>query len=144
MSLCSSSQQPPVMSNAIGSSRESNPSRRICHLRAVPLGHVADRSEIALSKIDPCGVYEKKVASNAESTTQDHSSWKMNVSNAECYTLCNKWIHGRRTKMKKGTCSSARYLICRRCKDFGEGKEEPVEVLCDEIRDCERFSLSWR
>ena len=31
------------MSNAIGSSRESNPSRRICHLRAVPLGHVADK-----------------------------------------------------------------------------------------------------
>ena len=30
------------MSNAIGSSRESNPSRRICHLRAVPLAHVAD------------------------------------------------------------------------------------------------------
>ena len=30
------------MSNAIGSSRESNPSRRICNLRAVPLGHVAD------------------------------------------------------------------------------------------------------
>ena len=25
------------MSNAIGSSRESNPSRRICHLRAAPL-----------------------------------------------------------------------------------------------------------
>ena len=40
MSLRSSSQQPPVyMSNAIGSRRESNPSRRICHLRAVPLGH---------------------------------------------------------------------------------------------------------
>ena len=30
------------MSNAIGSSRESNPSRRICHLRTVPLSHVAD------------------------------------------------------------------------------------------------------
>ena len=30
------------MSNAIGFSRESNPSRRICHLRAVPLGHDAD------------------------------------------------------------------------------------------------------
>ena len=30
------------MSNAIGSSRESKPSRRICHLRAVPPGHVAD------------------------------------------------------------------------------------------------------
>ena len=43
VSLRSSSQQHPLnMSNAIGSSRESNPSRRICHLRAVPLGHVAD------------------------------------------------------------------------------------------------------
>ena len=31
------------MSNAIVSSRESNPSREICHLRAVPLGHVADK-----------------------------------------------------------------------------------------------------
>ena len=31
------------MSNAIGSSHESNPSRRICHLRAVPPGHVADK-----------------------------------------------------------------------------------------------------
>ena len=30
------------MSYAIGSSRESNPSRRICRLRAVLLGHVAD------------------------------------------------------------------------------------------------------
>ena len=46
MSLRSASQQPPVivyMSNAIGSSRESNPLRRICHLRAAPLGHVADK-----------------------------------------------------------------------------------------------------
>ena len=30
------------MSNEIGSNRESNPSRRICHLRAIPLAHVAD------------------------------------------------------------------------------------------------------
>ena len=30
------------MSNAIGFSRESNPSRRICHLHAVLLGHVGD------------------------------------------------------------------------------------------------------
>ena len=44
MSLCSSSHQPPAvgyMSNAISSSRESNPSP-LCHLLAVPLGHVAD------------------------------------------------------------------------------------------------------
>ena len=46
MSLRSLSQQPPDVSytsNAIGSSRESNPSRRICHLRAIPLGHVAKK-----------------------------------------------------------------------------------------------------
>ena len=48
MSLRSSSQEPPgntvpvYMSNAIGSSRESNPSRRMCQLRAVTLGCVAD------------------------------------------------------------------------------------------------------
>ena len=36
------------MSNAIGSSRESNPSCRICHLRAVPLGHVADMEKVGL------------------------------------------------------------------------------------------------
>ena len=36
------------MSHAIGSSRESNPSRTIRHLRAVPLGHVADCSDIFL------------------------------------------------------------------------------------------------
>ena len=32
------------MLNAIGSNRESNPSRGICYLRAVPLGHVADKT----------------------------------------------------------------------------------------------------
>ena len=39
VSLRSSRQQLSVnMSNANGSSRESNPSRRICHVRAIPLG----------------------------------------------------------------------------------------------------------
>ena len=36
------SSHPVYMSNAIGSSRELNPSRRICHLHAVPLAHVTD------------------------------------------------------------------------------------------------------
>ena len=35
--------------------------------------------------------------------------------------------------MKKVTCSFARHFIYRRCKDLGEGKKEPVEVLCDQI-----------
>ena len=35
------------MSNEIGSSRESNPSHRICHLRAVLLDHVTDEQSLA-------------------------------------------------------------------------------------------------
>ena len=47
MSLRSSSQQFPLhTSNAIGSSRELNPSHWICHLRVVLLGHVADLTDL--------------------------------------------------------------------------------------------------
>ena len=53
MSLRSSSQQPPVIYvKCDRSSRESNPSRRICHLRAVPLGHVADKKNMAAHCFD--------------------------------------------------------------------------------------------
>ena len=45
MSLRSSIQQSPGMSSAIGYSRESNPSRTFCILRAVPQSHVADISQ---------------------------------------------------------------------------------------------------
>ena len=33
--------------------------------------------------------------------------------------------------MKKVTCSCARHLVCRRCTDVGDGREEPVQVLCE-------------
>ena len=33
--------------------------------------------------------------------------------------------------MKKVICSFARHFIYKRCKDLGEGKKEPVEVLRD-------------
>ena len=75
-----------------------------------------------LSEIDPCGVCGKRVGSNAV-----------------CCTQCTKWIHGRCTKMKKVTCSSARYFVCRRCTDVGDGTEEPVEVLCDEVETVKGF-----
>ena len=78
--------------------------------------------EITSSKIDPCGVCGKRV-----------------VSNAVCCTRCMKWIRGRSTKMKKVTCSSARHFVCRRCTDVGDGTEEPVEVLCDEVETVKRF-----
>ena len=35
--------------------------------------------------------------------------------------------------MKKVTSSFARYFIYKSGKDLGEGKKEPVEVLCDEM-----------
>ena len=72
------------------------------------------KGEIFLSKIDPCGICGKRVGSNTV-----------------CCTQSMKWIHGRCTKMKKVTCSSARHFVCRRCTDVGDGTEEPVEVLCE-------------
>ena len=41
--------------------------------------------------------------------------------------------------MKKVTCSSARHFVCRRCTDVGNGTEEPVEVLCDEVETVKEF-----
>ena len=81
--------------------------------------------EITSSKIDPCGVCGKRVGSNAV-----------------CCTQCMKWIHGRCTKMKKVTCSSARDFVCRRCTDVGDSTEEPVEVLCDEVETMKGFCYS--
>ena len=77
---------------------------------------VSGTEEIELSKIDPCGICGERVGSNAV-----------------CYTHCTKWIRGRCTKMKKVTCSSARHCVCKRCIDVGDGTEEPVQVLCDEV-----------
>ena len=41
--------------------------------------------------------------------------------------------------MKKVTCSSARDFVCRRCTDVGDGTEEPVEVLCNEVDTVKGF-----
>ena len=41
--------------------------------------------------------------------------------------------------MKKVTCSSARHFVCRRCTDVGDGMEEPVKVLCDEVKTVKGF-----
>ena len=78
--------------------------------------------KLHLSKIDPCGVCGKRVGSNAV-----------------CCTQSMNWMHGRCTKMEKATCSSARDFVCRRCTDVGDGMEEPVEVLCDEVETVKGF-----
>ena len=87
--------------------------------------------EITLSKIDPCGICGKRVGSNAVG--------KGLGLNAVCCTQCMQWMHGRCTKMKKVTCSSARDFVCRRCTDVGDGMEEPLEVLCDEVETVKGF-----
>ena len=78
--------------------------------------------EIVLSKIDPCGICANRVGSDAV-----------------CSTQCTKWIHGRCTKMKKVTCSTAYHFVCRRCTDVGDGTEELEEVLCDEVETVKGF-----
>ena len=78
--------------------------------------------EVVRSRVDPCGICGKRVMSNAV--------W--------C-TLCKKWIHARCTKMKKVSCSFTQQFVCRRCEDIGDGKEEPVEVLCDEVETVKGF-----
>ena len=78
--------------------------------------------EIVLSKIDLCGICGKSVGSNAV-----------------CCAHCMKWIHGRCTKMKKVTSSSARHFVCRRYTDVGDGTEKLVEGLCDEVETVKEF-----
>ena len=41
--------------------------------------------------------------------------------------------------MKKVSCSFAQQFVCRRCEDIGDGKEEPAEVLCDEVETVKGF-----
>ena len=43
--------------------------------------------------------------------------------------------------MKKVTCSSARDFVCRRCTDVGDGTEEPVKVLCEEVETVKDFVI---
>ena len=43
--------------------------------------------------------------------------------------------------MKKVSCSFAQQFVCRRCEDIGDVKEEPVEVLCDEVETVKVFVI---
>ena len=78
--------------------------------------------EIVRSKVNPSGICGKRV-----------------MSNAVLCTVCKKWIHTRCAQTKRVSCSFAQQFICRRCEDIGDGKEEPVEVLCDEVETVKGF-----
>ena len=41
--------------------------------------------------------------------------------------------------MKKVSCSFTQQFVCRRCEDIEDGKEEPMEVLCDEVETVKGF-----
>ena len=75
-------------------------------------------------KVDPCGICGKRV-----------------MSNAVLCTVCKKWIHARCAQTKKVSCSFSQQFICKRCEDIGNGKEEPVEVLCDEVETMKDFFI---
>ena len=78
--------------------------------------------KIVRSKVDSCGICGKRVTSNAM-----------------LCTVCKKWVHARCAQTKKVSSSFAQQFICRRCKDIGDGKEEPVEMLCDEVETVKGF-----
>ena len=78
--------------------------------------------EIVRSKVDQSGICGKRV-----------------MSNAVLCTVCKKWIHARCAQTKKVSRSFAQQFICRRCEDIGDGKEEPVEVLCDGMETVKGF-----
>ena len=61
------------------------------------------------------------------------------MSNAVLCTVCKKWIHARCAQTKKVSTSFAQQFICRKCEDIGDDKEEPVEVLCDEVETVKGF-----
>ena len=77
--------------------------------------------EIVRRKVHPCGICGKKI-----------------MSNAVLCTVCKKWIHARCAQTKVSS-SFAQQFICRRSEDIGDGKEEPVEVLCDEVETVKYF-----
>ena len=82
------------------------------------------KGEIVRSKVDPCGICGKRV-----------------MSNAVLCTVRKKWIHARCAQTKRISSSFAQQFICRRCDDIGDGKQKPVEVLCDEVETGKVFVI---
>ena len=54
------------MSNAIGSCRESNPSRGTCNVRAVLLGHLVDQFLVGLYSVSRVVAESNKPLANSE------------------------------------------------------------------------------
>ena len=74
------------------------------------------------SKIDPCGVCERRVIANS--------------------VLCTKygsWVHGKCAKIKRVTARLAMHFVCLKCKGIMEGTMDSIEKLCDEVETVNGF-----
>ena len=98
------------------------PTAQQVNIRKTKMMGSGAEGEIARSKVGPSGICGKRATSNA----------------VLC-TVCRKWIHARYAQTKNGSSSFAQQFICRRCQDIGDDKEEPVEVLCDEVETVRGF-----
>ena len=78
--------------------------------------------EVAVSKVDPCGICGKRV-----------------MANSVLCVKCGKWIHGRCPKVKRVTSRLGRDFVCGRCKKQADGLAEPVEDLCEEVETVRGF-----
>ena len=78
--------------------------------------------EVSVSKVDPCGICEKRV-----------------MANSVLCVKCGKWIHGRCAEVKRVTSRLGRDFVCGRCKKQANGLVEPVQELCEEVETVRGF-----
>ena len=78
--------------------------------------------EVAVSKVDPCGICGKRV-----------------MANSVLCVKCRKWIHGRWVKVKRVTMRLGRDFECGRCKKEADGFKDSAEELCEEVETVRGF-----
>ena len=62
------------------------------------------KGELFKSKIDPCGVFGRRV-----------------MANSVLCTKCGNWVHGKYAKIKRATARLAMLFVCSKCKGIMEG-----------------------
>ena len=82
--------------------------------------------EVSVSKVDPCGICEKRV-----------------MENSVLCLKCRKWIHGRCAKVKTVTLILGRDFVCGRCKQVDDGLVEKVKKLCEEVEKVKGLAICW-
>ena len=81
--------------------------------------------ELLKSKIDPCGVCERRV-----------------IANSLLCTKCGNWVHGKCAKIKRAAARLAMRFVCSRCRGTIEGTVNSIEKLCHEVETVNGFCYS--